>query len=113
MLDNKDYNKYVIIMKNNYDFDKYNIKYEKNEKVVYYIGDRDSPMRKLRNKWTGPWKVVKQLYPNTVVLRDEKNGKEFPAQIKRVKKYHSREFWKLSQYEKMIKNKEILDIDTE
>ena len=35
---NKDYNKHVKIMKENYDLDKYDIEYEKNEKVVYYIG---------------------------------------------------------------------------
>ena len=58
-------------------------------------------------------KVVKQLYPNTVILRDDINGREFPAQLKRVKKYHSREFWKLSQYEKLVKNQKIVDENVE
>ena len=96
-------------MKENYDLSKYDKEYDKNDKVVYYIGDKDAPLRKLRNKWTGPWRVEKQLYPKTVILKDDKTGKKFPAQIKRVKKYHSRDFWKLSQYEKMIENNEIED----
>ena len=109
---NKDYNKYVKIMKENYDLNKYDIEYEKNEKVVYYIGDKDSPMRKLRNKWTGPWRVTNQLYPNTVILMDDKKGEEFSAQLNRVKKYNSREFWTLSQYEKLVKNNEIDDLSS-
>ena len=48
--DDKDYNKYVKIMKENYDLEHYDKEYEKNAKVVYYIGDRDAPLRKLRNK---------------------------------------------------------------
>ena len=39
---NKDFNKYVKIMKDNFDIGKHNETYEKNEKVIYYIGDKDS-----------------------------------------------------------------------
>ena len=55
---NKDFNKYVKILKDNFDIGRYNKSYENNEKVIYYIGDKDSSMRKLKHKWTGPWRVI-------------------------------------------------------
>ena len=106
---NKDFNKYVKIMKDNFDIGRYNETYDINEKVIYYIGDRDSPMRKLKHKWTGPWRAVDQIYPNTVVLKNDDNGETWDAEICRVRKYKSRGFWKLSQYEKMVKKGEIND----
>ena len=96
-------------MKDNYDLNHYDKEYEKNDKVVYYIGDRDAPLRKLRNKWSGPWRVIEQIYPNTVIVKNDKNRLQFPAQLARLKKYHSREYWTLSQYEKLLKKGKVKD----
>ena len=106
---NKDFNKYVLIMKDNYDIDKYSDNLRINDQVVYYIGDRDATMRKLRNKWSGPWRLSDRLYDNCVILMDDKKGQKFEAHVSRVKKYHSRAFWKLSKYNKLIENNEIVD----
>ena len=81
-----------------------------NDKVVYYIGDRDSNLKKLKHKWSGPWRVSERVYPNVVILSNDSNGGKFDAHVQRVKKYKSREFWKLSQYEKMVNNNEVSDI---
>ena len=47
------YDKYVIIMKDNYDIDKYDDYFKVGDLVAYYIGDRSATNKKLRKCFTG------------------------------------------------------------
>ena len=109
---NKDYNKYVKIMKKSYDKNKYDIKYNSNDKVMYYVGDRNSHSRKLRRKWTGPFNVIKHINDNTVEIATAKENITMPVHISRLKKYFKRknEFWPIKSYENLINNDKISDI---
>ena len=50
-----------------------------------------------------------RLYENCVILTNDKKGEQLEAHVSRVKKYNSREVWKLSTYNKMIAGNEIDD----
>ena len=77
--------------------------------MVYYIGDRDIPLRKIQKKWSGPWRVLKHLYPNKVEIQHTKNGTKEEAHVSRIKKYHKKHFWEVKQYEKLVKQGKIKD----
>ena len=102
--------KYIKVMKDYYDkhWKKRDIAYKIGQAVMYYIGDKDQNSRKLRQKWSGPWKVAKKLQENAYELTD--GGKRtWPAHVERRKLYYAREYWSLKKYNKMIENGEIND----
>ena len=69
-----DMDKYVKIMKKQYDKEKKDDKFEINNKVMYYVGDRESNLRKLRHKWTGPWVIMERISANEVKILDNDSG---------------------------------------
>ena len=78
------------------------------ESVMYFIGDKEQTSRKLRQKWSGPWKVAKRLQDNAYELTD--GGKrQSPAHVERMKKYFAKEYWSLKKYNKMIEQGELKD----
>ena len=52
----KNRDKYIEIMAQNYDwkYHKTDIKYERGELVLYFVGDQNHTMQKIREKWTSP-----------------------------------------------------------
>ena len=44
-----------------------------------------------------------------MILMNDEKGESFEAHVQRVKKYNSRELWKLSTYDKMVDRNEIED----
>jgi hypothetical protein len=71
-----DWEKYSLITKRYYDKE-YNISEEKIEilnkrfkigsKVVYYISDKEVELRKWRQRWTGPWKIIDRPDTRTAI----------------------------------------------
>ena len=70
------YDKYIIIIKDNYDIDHFDDSYQKDDLVAYFIGDRSSTNKKLRKRYSGPWKIIERLRHNTVLLENVDDPKQ-------------------------------------
>ena len=97
---NEKYDKYVIIMKDNYDIDKCNDSYKIGDLVAYYVGDRSATNRKIRRRFTGPWQIIQRLHHNTVVIRNQLDGTTFPTHVCMLKRYYKHQFIPLCEIEK-------------
>lgn len=109
----KDHEKYVLISKKYYDSNKIDDSFDvsKHELVVYYVGDKTSELRKLRCKWSGPWKILERIRHNTLRICEPSNVENFfDAHVERLKRYKVREFWKFKTYESLLQSNSIEDI---
>ena len=104
------YDKYVIIMKDNYDLDKYNDYFKIGDLVAYYIGDRSATNKKLRKRFTGPWKIISRLRHNTVRIKNLIDGKEIATHVGMLKKYYAKGFTPLIEIEKSERAKLLAQI---
>ena len=69
----KEYEKYIVIMKQDYDFDKVDDKFEIGDQVAYYIGDRASKLKTIKQRFSAPWKVIGRLHHNVVQIQRTDN----------------------------------------
>ena len=105
---NKDKQKYIIIMKRN--FDKHKTKEPKEQfkigdYVAYYIGDRANTTRKLRQRFTGPWQIIEQLNENTYKIANKDATISMCCHVQMLKKYNKDHFTPLINYEQSEKEK--------
>ena len=57
----ENHSKYVIVMKNNYDYDKVPHTFKKGDTVAYYVGDLPRTNKKLHQRFVGPCKITEIL----------------------------------------------------
>ena len=96
---NEDWKKYVYLSKQQYN-KRYNINEEtikrnrqvfiEGKKVLYFIGDQYTTMKKWRRKWTGPWVIKHILNDSTVIIMDSENGNQKRVSINRLKLFRSK-----------------------
>ena len=103
------YKKYVFIMKKNYDKNKLNRKFQVGDKVMYYVGDRAHTNKKLRARFTGPFKVVKLISDNAVKILNEDTDETMVCHTKMLKLYFDNYFTPESAYARTLKHKQKLD----
>ena len=59
-----------------------------NTKILYYIGDREAPQQKWRQRWSGPWQIRgKVIDDSTVEIVDPQNGNSKWVSVDRIKLY--------------------------
>ena len=104
------YDKYIIIMKDNYDLDKHDDYFKVGDLVAYYIGDRSATNKKLRKRFTGPWKIIARLRHNTVRIKNLIDGKEIATHVGKLKKYYPKGFTPLIEIRKSERAKLLADI---
>ena len=97
---NEKYDKYVIIMKDNYDIDKYDDNFNIDDLVAYYVGDRSSTLKKIRRRFTGPWKIIARKRHNTVKIQNLIDDKIITCHVRMLKRYHKTQFIPLCEIEK-------------
>ena len=108
----RDWSEYAKITKKDYD-NRYNVerKLDRNLKqfkpgveIVYYCGDKQETNRKWRQRWTGPWEVMKRLNEATIVIADS-DGITCPVSVDRVKLYKQDEYYSLKEYNEMLEKR--------
>ena len=101
------YKKYIIYMKTQYDIDKYDVEYNKNDLVAYFVGDRSVGNRKkLSRKYTGPWKVIKHLRPNTVKIINPETKQKLVVHTATLKPYKKEHFTSYLEQKETARAKE-------
>ena len=96
---NTKHRKYVKIMIKNFDKDKKPHKFEINDLVMYYIGDRKKTAQKLRARFTGPYKITHKINHNTVKLENKDKTIQFGCHVSKLKPYIKEYFIPLTQFE--------------
>ena len=99
------HSKYVLITKNNFDEYKTDPLFLIGDYVAYYVGDRANTSRKLRRRFTGPWKIINKLNHNTYELLNESTNETMACHAQMLKKYHKNEFTPLAEYNQTELNK--------
>jgi hypothetical protein len=109
-----DMDKYVYVMKEQYDFhkDKVDDDFKINEKVMYYIGDKNEELKKIRPKWTGIWKIIARVSNNEVTIMNLDNGNTDNVHVERLKRYKDFKWLSWKDYNRLIKEKTIVDDPT-
>ena len=109
----KDWKKYIWLSKKQYDT-KYNIErkqaynranFWQGKKVLYYIGDKPVEGKKWRQRWSGPWNVLKRINERTIIIGDKSSGATADVSVDRCKPYKKDEMHSFENYDKMIRNR--------
>ena len=110
-----DWNNYMKITKQAYD-KKYNIneKLVRNIKsfvpgieVMYFIQNKALPNYKWRQKWSGPWLILKRLDDRTLIISDKKEDISRRVSLDRCKIYNKDEYYTIKEYKNLIKEKKL------
>ena len=109
----KDYDKYSLITKREYEkrFDiqrklEHNLEqFQPGRRVLYYVGDVPTTTKKWRQHWSGPWKIMKRINQRTVEIFDPSDGAKQPVTIDRLKLYLENEYIKHDEYTQLMKQR--------
>ena len=87
---------------------------KQSKKVLYYIGDKEAPQQKWRQKWSGPWVINSDVIDHSSVqIADPKTGNAKWVSVDRLKLFKNgdKDIMKLSQYYKELHehNQQITD----
>ena len=97
---NHDHNRYVWIMKRNYDINKKDELYQVGDLVAYYIGDRARTNQKLQARFSGPW-VITKLGKNSAKIVHKETGESMVSHFKMLKLWNEgTDFTPLALYER-------------
>ena len=99
------WDKYIIILKDNFDIDKYHDNYSIGDLVAYFTGDRASTNKKLRRRFTGPWKIVDRLRDNVLVIENKTDGERIATHATMLKPYYADHFVPYSELLKSQRSK--------
>ena len=102
---NYDKRKYVKIMKRAYD--KYRsdeTEWQLGEQLLFYVGDKEQPLRKLRERWTGPFSLIKKKRHNTYELLNKDDGSKFTSHVDHLKKYIKKHYWSEKEFDILVEN---------
>ena len=78
---------------------------KQSRKVLYYIGDKEAPQQKWRQKWSGPWVINSDVIDHSSVqIADPKTGNAKWVSVDRLKLFKNgdKDIMKLSQYYKEL-----------
>ena len=109
----KDWRKYIWISKQYYDT-KHNIQrrnaynranFCQGKKVLYYIGDKPAEGKKWRQRWSGPWNILKRVNERTIIIGDKASGATADVSVDRCKPYKKSEMHSFINYDKMIRKR--------
>ena len=109
---NRDWSEYARITKKEYD-QKYRVekklesqlkRYKVGVQFVYYCGDKQEANRKWRQRWQGPFEIVKRLDKRTVVIADT-DGTTCPVSVDRIKVFNSEEYYSIREYNEIMRAK--------
>ena len=93
--------KYRIIMKRNFDFNKQNDKFKIGDLVAYYVGDRSSTNKTIRRRFSGPWRIIERLRHNTLKIKNMDNNETLACHTSMLKKYNKNDF---IPYQKIVES---------
>ena len=94
----EEYKKYVVIMKQDYDKNRKDDDFKMGDLVAYYIGDRSSKLKTIKQRFSAPWRIVERLRHNVVRIQHIDNPKEVLAcHVSMLKKYSTKDFVPLTE----------------
>ena len=77
---------------------RYRQKFRPGKRVLYYVGDKREARGKWRQKWTGPWRIDKQINDSTLIISDPSTGDQKRVSYDRIKIYNEIEQAQYLQY---------------
>ena len=90
---------YVVIMQKYHDDDKSCDDFKEGDLVAYYIGDRSAKLKKIRQRFSAPWRVIERLRHNVVKIQRADNPVEkLACHVSMLKKYNKQNFVPLTEF---------------
>ena len=99
---------YISRVKINFDKKKKPDKFKINDKVLYYVGERNYPMKKIRSRFTGPFRIIARIgddTSNTVKIYNDETQEEMTTHVEKLKKYNTNTFTPEKDYLNQLKQK--------
>ena len=85
-------------MKENFDIDKQDDDFEMGDLVAYYVGDRSSKLKTIKQRFSAPWRVIGRLRHNVVQIQRADNPVErLACHVSMLKKYCTKAFVPLTE----------------
>ena len=78
------------------------------DQVMYYVGERQYPMRKIRPRFTGPFRILNRVNHNTVTIYNDDTNEQMTCHTNKLKKYHQNQFTDEQSYLRQLKNQQRL-----
>ena len=103
------HNRYILIMKKNYDKHRLADKFDVGDYVAYFVGDRSSRSRKLKARYSGPFKLIARVIDNTVRIANEDNGETLDCHVTMLKRYFKEFFTPEMVFNRTQRVKQVLN----
>ena len=79
-------------------------KFKIDDQVMYYVGERSYPMKKIRPRFTGPFKIIARINHNTVTIFNEQTDQTISCHTQKLKLYHKNQFTEEQDYLRQLKS---------
>ena len=83
--------------------------FQPNDQVLYYVGERQYPMRKIRSRFTGPFTITARVNHNTVKIYNEQTNETITCHTQKLKKFHPTKFTIEQTYLRQLKQQQKLN----
>ena len=94
---------YISNMLKQFNKGKSDDKLQQGDKVMYYVGDRSYPMKKIRPRFTGPFLITKRINHNTVEIFNDDTNETLTCHTQKLKKFYPNTFTEESDFIRQLK----------
>ena len=100
---------YVTRTIQNFNKNKTTDKFKIDDKVMYYVGERNYPMKKIRSRFTGPFRIIKRVNHNTVTIYNDSTNETMTCHTQKLKLFHDHTFTPENDYLRQLKQRQKLN----
>ena len=100
---------YVTRTIQNFNKNKTSDKFKIDDKVMYYVGERNYPMKKIRSRFTGPFRIINRVSHNTVTIYNDTTNETMTCHTQKLKLFHEHHFTPEYDYLRQLKQQQKLN----
>ena len=100
---------YVTRNIHNFNKNKTSDKFNIDDLVMYYVGERNYPMKKIRSRFTGPFRIIKRVNHNTVTIYNDTTNESMTCHTQKLKYFHKHKFTPENDYLRQLKQQQKLN----
>ena len=78
-------------------------------RIMYYFGERNYPMKKIRPRFTGPFRIIARINENTVKIYNDDTDETISCHTQKLKLYHPNKFTLEQDFIRLLKAQQKLN----